>query len=194
MATATIQVEHHAHAKVKDVTLRTDFSFDTVEESLDAFARGEAIVVMDDERRENEGDNIISASQRSVGAMAWMIKHTRTRLNELEIPMMVPNNQERHKTAMASDFSRPGHMVPLRAQQGGILERRGHTEIGVDLCALTNQPLGSLGVNDDVFGTMARRGDCRAFADRWGLKMIRVDMLVQYRKSSDSSSTHDGSP
>jgi 3,4-dihydroxy 2-butanone 4-phosphate synthase len=57
--------------------LRTDFSFDTVEESLDAFARGEAIVVMDDERRENEGDNIISASQRSVGAMAWMIKHTR---------------------------------------------------------------------------------------------------------------------
>lgn len=122
MATVTIQgafVEHHAHAKVnevnkdptwlstqvKDVTLRTDFSFDAVEESLDAFARGEAIVVMDDERRENEGDIIISASQCSVEAMAWMIEHTsgyicislpEERLNELEIPMMVPNNQEWH--------------------------------------------------------------------------------------------------
>lgn len=65
MATATVQgavPEHRAHAKVngvnedptwlptgvKDVTLRTDFSFDMVEESLDTFARGEAIVVMDD--------------------------------------------------------------------------------------------------------------------------------------------------
>lgn len=163
-----------------------------------------------------------------------MIKHTsgyicislpEERLNELEIPMMVPNNQERHKTAYtvtvdyrhgtttgisahdrsltvrklvgstsrASNFSRPGHMVPLRAQQGGIFERRGHTETGVDLCALTNQPLGGVLcelVNYDVFGTMARRDDCRAFADRWGLKMISVEMLVQYRKSRDST-CHD---
>ncbi|KAG0702721.1 GTP cyclohydrolase II [Suillus ampliporus] len=212
-------------AQAKDITLRTTFSFDTMEEVLDAFARGEAVVVMDDERRENEGDIIISASQCSVEAMAWMIKHTsgyicislpKERLDELEIPMMVPNNQERHKTAYtvtvdykhgtttgisahdrsltvrklvdptsaASDFSRPGHMVPLRTQKGGVLERRGHTETGVDLCALTDQPLGGVLcelVNDDVLGTMARRDDCRAFADRWGLKMISVEMLVQYR-------------
>ncbi|KAG1766426.1 3,4-dihydroxy-2-butanone 4-phosphate synthase-domain-containing protein [Suillus occidentalis] len=251
MATATVQgavPKHHAlHAKVngvnkdpiwfptqviKDVTLKPDFSFNTVE-SLDAFARGEAIVVMDDERRENEGDIIISASQCSVEAMAWTIKHTsgyicislpEERLNELEIPMMVPNNQERHKTAytiivdyghgtttgisahdrsltvrklvdstsIASDFSRLGHMVPLRAQQGGIIVRRGHTETGVDLCALTNQTLGGVLcelLNDDVFGTMARRDDCRAFADRWSLKIISVEMLVQYRirKSRDST-------
>lgn len=65
-------------AQVEDVTPRTtEFSFDTVEEALTAFARGEAVVVMDDERRENEGDLIISASQCSVEAMAWMIKHTR---------------------------------------------------------------------------------------------------------------------
>lgn len=97
-------------------------------------------------------------------------------------------------TLRASDFSRPGHMVPLRAQKGGILERRGHTETGVDLCTL-NQPLGGVLcelVNDDVFRTMAQRDDCRAFADRWGLKMISVEMLVQYRKSRDSA-MHDGS-
>jgi hypothetical protein len=65
-------------ARVQDVALRTtEFAFDTVEEALAAFARGEAVVVMDDERRENEGDIIISASQCSVEAMAWMIKHTR---------------------------------------------------------------------------------------------------------------------
>lgn len=64
--------------QVEDVTLRTtEFSFDTVEDALNAFARGEAIVVMDDERRENEGDLIISASHCSVEAMAWMIKNTR---------------------------------------------------------------------------------------------------------------------
>ncbi|KAG1735496.1 GTP cyclohydrolase II [Suillus lakei] len=254
MPTATIQdsvPEHHrptkvngAHndsidpawtpAQVQDVTPRTpEFSFDTVEEALIAFARGEAVVVMDDERRENEGDIIISASQCSVEAMAWMIKHTsgyicislpEERLNELEIPMMVPENQERHKTAYtitvdykhgtttgisahdrsltvrklvdptstASDFSRPGHMVPLRAQNGGVLERRGHTETGVDLCALTNQPLGGVLcelVNDDALGTMARRDDCRSFANRWGLKMISVDMLVQYRIGMESRKT-----
>lgn len=218
-------------ARVQDDALRTtEFAFDTVEEALTAFSRGEAVVVMDDERRENEGDLIISASQCSVEAMAWMIKHTsgyicislpEERLNELEIPMMVPENQERHKTAYtitvdykhgtttgisahdrsltvrklvdptstASDFSRPGHMVPLRAQNGGVLERRGHTETGVDLCALTNQPLGGVLcelVNDDALGTMARRDDCRAFADRWGLKMISVDMLAQYRRAMES--------
>jgi 3,4-dihydroxy 2-butanone 4-phosphate synthase len=37
-------------------------------------------------------------------------------------------------------------------------------------------------VNDDVMGTMARRDDCRAFADRWGLKMISVEMLAEYKK------------
>lgn len=64
-------------SQIKDIVLRTTFSFDTVQEALDAFARGEAVVVMDDERRENEGDIIISASQCSVEAMAWIIKHTR---------------------------------------------------------------------------------------------------------------------
>lgn len=81
-------------------------------------------------------------------------------------------------------------MVPLRAQQGGIFERRGHTETGVELCALTDQPLVVVLcelVNDDVFGTMVRRDDCRAFVDRWGLEMIGVEMLMQYRKSRDNT-------
>jgi len=55
--------------------------------------------------------------------------------------------------------------------------------------ALTNQPLGGVLcelVNDDVLGTMARCDDCRAFADRWGLKMSSVEMLAQYRRAMES--------
>lgn len=77
-------------------------------------------------------------------------------------------------------------MVPLRACQGGVLIRRGHTECSVDLCMLTGQPLGGVLcelVNDDKMGTMARRDDCRAFADEWGIKMISVAMVVEYRRN-----------
>jgi 3,4-dihydroxy-2-butanone 4-phosphate synthase len=86
--------------------------------------------------------------------------------------------------ATRSDFNRPGHMVPLRAREGGVLTRRGHTESAVDLCTLTGLPRAGLLcelVNDDETGSMARRDDCRAFADKWGLKMISVEMLVSWR-------------
>lgn len=88
------------------------------------------------------------------------------------------------KSATSIDFTRPGHMVPLRACDGGVLERRGHTECSVDLCLLTEQPLGGILcelVNDDEKGTMARRDDCRAFADQWGLKMISIDMVAEFK-------------
>lgn len=54
-----------------------DFQFDPMEDALQAFARGEFLVVMDDEGRENEGDLIIAASHCTTEKMAWMIKHTR---------------------------------------------------------------------------------------------------------------------
>ncbi|KAG6857428.1 hypothetical protein H0H87_003495 [Tephrocybe sp. NHM501043] len=206
---------------------RTAFAFDPIESALAAFGAGEFLVVMDSEDRENEGDLIIAASHCTTEKMAWMIKHTSgyicialpgDRLDELDIPMMVPDNQERHRTAytitvdykhgtttgisasdrsatvralasptsLPSDFTRPGHMVPLRARDGGVLTRMGHTESGVDLCLLTGlPPAGVLCelVNDDARGTMARRDDCRAFADRWGLKMISVEMLAEWRRT-----------
>lgn len=53
------------------------------------------------------------------------------------------------------------------------------------MCNLTGLPAGGLLcelVNDDEQGTMARRDDCRAFADRWGLKMISVEMIAKWRR------------
>jgi len=88
------------------------------------------------------------------------------------------------------EFNRPGHMVPLRARQGGVLTRKGHTEAALDLCKLTGQPEAGLLcelVNDDPQGSMARRDDCRAFADRWGLKMISVEMIAEWRREHEEA-------
>lgn len=158
-------------------------------------------------------------------------------MDELQLPQMVPNNEEKMKTAytitvdykhgacalspsphkhlytshsgtttgisahdraltarklaspqsVPEDFNRPGHLCPLRAREGGVLKRRGHTEAGLDLCYLTHLPPAALLcelVNDDAQGTMARRDDCWQFAKRWGLKMISVDQLVGFRLGS----------
>ncbi|GAA6061686.1 hypothetical protein JCM10212_005978 [Sporobolomyces blumeae] len=89
----------------------------------------------------------------------------------------------------ADDFNRPGHMVPLRAVEGGVLQRRGHTEASVDLCRLAGlSPAGiicELVKPDDPNGDMARRDDCFAFARQWGLKMISIEQIEQYRREKN---------
>ena len=85
-------------------------------------------------------------------------------------------------------FSRPGHMVPLRAREGGVRTRRGHTESAVDLCALAGLPRAGVLcelVEDDEEGSMMRRDACRRFADRWGIKMISVEQLARYREEHE---------
>ena len=63
--------------EVLDAPVRTEFAFDPIEDALAAFAKGQFLVVADDEGRENEGDLIIAASEVSTEKMAWMIRHTR---------------------------------------------------------------------------------------------------------------------
>lgn len=72
--------KHPARPQAVDAPARTTFAFDDIEEALEAFGRGEFLVVMDDEGRENEGDLIIAACEVSTQKMAWMIKHTRCAL------------------------------------------------------------------------------------------------------------------
>lgn len=84
--------------------------------------------------------------------------------------------------AGAGDFTRPGHVFPLRAKPGGVLQRPGHTEAAVDLARLAGlPPVGALVeiVNDD--GTMARLPDLLAFAARHGLAIISIADLIAYR-------------
>jgi 3,4-dihydroxy 2-butanone 4-phosphate synthase/GTP cyclohydrolase II len=84
------------------------------------------------------------------------------------------------------DFGRPGHVFPLRARPGGVLERRGQTEAAVDLAALAGLfPAGVICeiVNDD--GTMARVPDLVRFCEKHGLLMITVADLARYRLDAD---------
>jgi 3,4-dihydroxy 2-butanone 4-phosphate synthase/GTP cyclohydrolase II len=88
--------------------------------------------------------------------------------------------------APASDFARPGHIFPLRARGGGVLERRGHTEAAVDLARLAGlSPAGVLCelVNDD--GSMARPPELHAFADLHKLALISVADLCAYRRRTE---------
>jgi 3,4-dihydroxy 2-butanone 4-phosphate synthase / GTP cyclohydrolase II len=82
----------------------------------------------------------------------------------------------------ADDLTRPGHVFPLRARPGGVLERPGHTEAAVDLARLAGlPPVGVLVevVNDD--GTMARLPDLLGFAARHNLAIISIADLIAYR-------------
>jgi 3,4-dihydroxy 2-butanone 4-phosphate synthase/GTP cyclohydrolase II len=85
------------------------------------------------------------------------------------------------------EITRPGHVFPLRYREGGVLNRRGHTEAAVDLARLADlTPVGVLVeiVNDD--GTMRRAPELRAFADEHGLAMISIDELVRYRHRTEA--------
>ncbi len=200
------------------------FQLDTVEVALEAIRSGKAVVVVDNENRENEGDLIFAASKATPQLMALMVRYssgyvcapvTGELLDRLGIPLMTPHNRERMRTAYtisvdardgittgisAADRARtvrtladsatesfelvqPGHVLPLRALPGGVLQRPGHTEAAVDLTRLAGlTPAGVIGeiVNDD--GTMMRGADLRSFADEHGIPMISIDDLITYRR------------
>ena len=85
--------------------------------------------------------------------------------------------------AVPADLNRPGHVFPLRAQNGGVLTRRGHTEASVDLATLAGlKPYGVLCelTNDD--GSMARAPEVIVFAKQHDMPVVTIDDLVQYRE------------
>ena len=84
--------------------------------------------------------------------------------------------------AKPQDFVRPGHVFPLKARQGGVLERTGHTEASVDLARLAGlYPSGVICEIMKEDGTMARLPDLIKFAKKHNLKIITIADLVQYR-------------
>ena len=88
--------------------------------------------------------------------------------------------------AQAHDFGRPGHIFPLRAMDGGVLRRAGHTEAVVDLCRLSG--LTPAGVLCEILaedGTMARVPQLLKIADKFNLKIITVRALIEYRIRRD---------
>ncbi len=201
--------------------------FASVEDAVAAIGRGEIVVVVDDEDRENEGDLIMAAEAATPETIAFFVRHTSgvicaplsgPRLDELDIPLMVHDNTEAQRTAFTysvdvrhgtstgisaadraatiqalidpatrpGDLARPGHVFPLRAAEGGVLKRAGHTEAAVDLARMAGMyPSGVLCeiVNED--GTMARLPDLVEFCNEHGLLLISIAALIRYRRQNE---------
>lgn len=103
---------------------------------------------------------------------------------------------DRSATAMAlvnkktkpEDFRRPGHMFPLVAKKDGVLERNGHTEATVDFCRLAGLEEAGLCceiMSDD--GTMARLPELKQKAKKWGLTLLEIKDLIDYRKQTEKT-------
>ncbi len=91
------------------------------------------------------------------------------------------------KNTKVQDLGRPGHIFPLKAKEGGVLRRTGHTEASIDLARLAGlQPAGILVeiLNED--GTMARLPQLVKVAEKFDLKLISIEDLVAYRMEHDS--------
>ncbi|MBN8663363.1 MAG: bifunctional 3,4-dihydroxy-2-butanone-4-phosphate synthase/GTP cyclohydrolase II [Chitinophagales bacterium] len=92
-----------------------------------------------------------------------------------------------HPETKPEDLGRPGHIFPLRAKDGGVLRRAGHTEATVDLARLAGlEPAGVLVevMNED--GTMARLPQLLEIAKKFNLKIISIKELIEYRLKTDS--------
>ena len=197
-------------------------SLATIDEALKRIRRGEMVLVVDDEDRENEGDLTMAACWVTPDAINFMLRWARGlvcmpcdsgRLDELDMWPMVPSDRADNDTAFTvsidhvtagsgigaadrattirsvldpgagpSDFQRPGHVFPLRARPGGVLERRGHTEASVDLARLAGLP--PVAMICEVLcedGSPARFPYLERFAAEHRIAMVSVEQVVEYR-------------
>ncbi|GAP36707.1 3,4-dihydroxy-2-butanone-4-phosphate synthase [Piscinibacter sakaiensis] len=202
--------------------------------AVDALRFGRAVVLVDDEDRENEGDLIVAAERLTVPMMATLIRECSgivclclrdEALQRLQLPPMVERNGSRHGTAFtvsiearegvstgvsaadrvttvraaiapgarAEDLVRPGHVFPLRAVPGGVLERRGHTEGAVELAELAG--LGPAAVLCELMnpdGSMMRGPALQAFSRRHGYPMLTIEELVAWRRATAAAQAARG--
>jgi len=198
-----------------------------IEDVIAAMARGEIVVMVDDEDRENEGDFIMAAEFATAEKLAFIVRYstgvvcaplTDERCDELRLPLMVEQNTESQRTAFtdtvdliegtttgisAADraatlraladpslsfqsFARPGHIFPLRARNGGVLKRAGHTEAGVDLARLAGcEPAAIICEIQNDDGTMMRLPGLRKFCAEHNLLLSSIAQLIEYRRHNE---------
>ena len=185
--------------------------FNTIPEAAEDLRQGKIIVVIDSPDRENEGDLICAAKYattenvnfmatygkglicmpmsrdmtRKLGCTAFTesIDHVSTSTGISAIERSVTAMKCVAPDARPEDFRRPGHMFPLEAKPWGVLEREGHTEATVDLMRIAG--LEECGLCCEIMredGDMMRTSELIGFAREYGLKIITVEDLIQYRK------------
>ena len=209
-----------------DLSKEENELFNSIEEILEDIRTGKPVVILDDDKRENEGDIIFAAEHATTENVNFMAKYARGLIcmpmdesysDKYNLPQMCIVNTDNHATAFSvsidhidtttgisaeergytarkfaaeeskkEDFRRPGHMFPLQAKAGGVIERPGHTEATVDLCRIAGcKPVGLCCeiMNDD--GTMARLDDLLKFAKEHSLKIATIEQLIKYRKEHE---------
>lgn len=205
------------------------FQFDAIDAAIADLKSGRAIVVVDDENRENEGDVICAAQFATPDMINFMAVEARgliclaltgDRLDALDLPLMVTKNTDSNQTAFTvsidaaphlgvttgisaddraktiqvainpatqpDDLRRPGHIFPIRAREGGVLKRAGHTEAAVDLSRLAGLfPAGVICEIQNPDGSMARLPQLMEYAKQHNLKIISIADLISYRLKYD---------
>ena len=201
----------------------------TIEEAIESIKRGEIIIVVDDENRENEGDFVAAAEVISPEKINFMATHgrglictplTEKKCKKLKLDRMVNSTSDPMDTAFtvsvdykgkdittgisaadrsrtiramidkktrAMDLTRPGHVFPLIAKDGGVLRRTGHTEAAIDFARLAGfEPAGVIVeiMNED--GSMARLPELLKVSKKFNLKIVSIEDLVAYRMQYDS--------
>jgi 3,4-dihydroxy 2-butanone 4-phosphate synthase/GTP cyclohydrolase II len=112
------------------------------------------------------------------------IKNTSTGISANDRAITI--NRLADENFVATDFAKPGHIFPLIAEKGGVLKRAGHTEAAVDLAKLAGlKPAGAICeiIKDD--GEMARLDDLFLFAEKYDLKIITIQDLIEYRSRNE---------
>jgi len=214
--------------------MNDSFQFAPIEDVIAAIARGEMIVMVDDEDRENEGDLIMAAQFATPEKIAFIVRYSSgvvvapisgDRCDDLRLPLMVEHNTESHRTAFTisvdliegtttgisaadraatlralanpqesfASFARPGHIFPLRAREGGVLKRAGHTEAAVDLARMAGlEPAGIICeiINDD--GSMSRLPELIEFSRKHDLLLSSIAELIKYRRHHEKLVTRMG--
>lgn len=198
-----------------------------IDETIEEFKKGNMIIVVDDEDRENEGDLIIPAEKVTADDINFMTKYgrglvclslTKERVNKLGLKMMTKKNESMHdtaftqsieakhgvttgisahdrahtiQTAIKDDVERdeivvPGHIFPLKAKYGGVLERAGHTEAAMDLAKLAGlKPAGVICEIMDEDGTMMRLPKLKKYAVKHDMIIVTIADLIKYRLKRD---------
>lgn len=207
--------------------------FYKVEKALEDLKKGKAIIVIDDEDRENEGDFIALAEHATPAIINLMATEGRGLIcvpvteglaKKLKVGLMTDDNTDEYGTAFTisidhkdtttgisafershtimsmikedatpADFKRPGHVFPLIAKNGGVLERSGHTEAAVDLARLAGSaPAGVICEIMNVDGTMARVPDLVKVAERLELGILTIKDLIAYQQKLAAEVTDRG--
>jgi len=212
---------------IDEMQVDQETPFHSVEAALADLKAGKMVVVLDDEKRVNEGDVVCAAETITPAQVNFIITEARgllcvpmsgERLKRLGLDPMVQENtapmgtsftvsvdavrgtttgisaQDRAITIRALaddttrpvDLARPGHVFPLRAVEGGVLRRAGHTEAVVDLMNLAG--MASVGVLCEILdadGTMARPPHLFTFAQKHNLKVISIASIIEHRFKKD---------